>query len=246
MNRLLILKTGVTAPEVIRRHGDYDRWFTGALSHADIAWAVHDATNGPIPSTEGFTGVIVTGSAKAVYDHEPWMDSLAGFLNGSSEPRVPVLCVCFGMQFLAQAHGGRVILSPEGWEIGGTEVSLTREGQADPLFEGLPPRIKVLATHEDRIASLPAGAVTLASNEHSPVQALRCGEKIWGVQFHPEASTDLIRLLIGLRSDQLRQDAIKRGLSGEGHVERLLQTLRDPDIRQGAVVLDNFVRMCGG
>jgi GMP synthase (glutamine-hydrolysing) len=44
--------------------------------------------------------------------------------------------------------------------------------------------------HQDAIAELPAGAVSLATGARYPHQAFRLGERAWGVQYHPEVTTE--------------------------------------------------------
>jgi len=244
---ILILRTGSTSPEVIERHGDYDRWFTrAAMDHAEggPSFTVCDATKEPIPDPAAFAGVIVTGSTNSAYKQERWMEPLCSYLAEAERHRAPVLCVCFGMQILAQARGGQVILNPNGWEIGGIDITLTGAATTDPLFSGLRPGIKALATHEDRVEVLPPGAVLLATNRRSPVQAFRVSDRIWGVQFHPEATTEIIEMLIQLRADQLVRDAETHGRESVGHVQRLFDTLADPRVGEGRRLLDRFVRMC--
>lgn len=249
MSRILILKTGETAPEVLKDHGDYDRWFTDAMAGSGHTFDVRDVTRGStasLPPVGSFAGVIVTGSTSAAYHREPWMDAAEDLLRRAvtRHPEVPMLAVCFGAQILAQSHGGRVIRNPEGWEIGGAEVTLTDEALNDPLFAGLPRRMKALATHEDRIEDLPSGATMLAGNPCCPIQAYRIGRAAWGVQFHPEATTEIIGKLIRLRAAQLERDAASRGNRAGGHVEGLLRTLEDPMVDAGRRVLENFATLC--
>ena len=242
--RLLIVRTGSTAAEVQRSHGDYDRWFRDALARHDLAFDLCDATREPIPELTTHVGVLVTGSVKSVLRPEPWMESLAAFLRGADRLGVPVLAVCFGCQALAAARAGKVARSPSGWEIGAVEVALTREGRLDPLFEGQPSPMPVLATHEDRVESLPPGSVRLAGNDSAPNQAFRVGESVWGVQFHPEATPAILRELIQLRRGLLEEDARGRRLPTEGHVDRLLERLARFDPGPSRRLLDRFVRLC--
>lgn len=244
--RVLIIRTGSTAIEVQRRHGDYDRWFRDALAGHDLAFDLCDATRAAIPDASSHVGVIVTGSVKSVVSPEPWMEGLAAFLRRAEHAGVPVLAVCFGCQALAWARGGRVVRSPSGWEIGAALVNLTGEGRLDRLFEGLPWPLPVLATHEDRVETLPPGAVLLAGNDSAPVQAFRIGESVWGVQFHPEATVEIVRELILQRRQGLEADAREHGRAGEagGEVERLFGLLRRFDARPQRRLLDNFVRIC--
>jgi GMP synthase (glutamine-hydrolysing) len=242
--RLLIIRTGSTAAEVQRTHGDYDRWFRDALAPHDVKFDLCDATRSPIPEPTPYAGVIVTGSVKSVLRPEPWMDRLATFLRGADYLRAPVLCVCFGCQLLARVRGGWVVRSPAGWEIGAVEVTPTAAGLLDPLFEGLPAPIPVLATHEDRVEMLPPDGVLLAGNDSAPVQAFHIGERIWGVQFHPEATIGILRDLIRLRREALEADARAHGHPVEGHVDRLLDALARFDPDPSRRLLANFVRLC--
>src|SRR5881397_857431 len=59
--RVLIIRTGSTAPEVQREHGDYDRWFRDALAGHDLAFDLCDATNSAIPEPTSHAGIIITG-----------------------------------------------------------------------------------------------------------------------------------------------------------------------------------------
>src|SRR2546422_6234416 len=136
--RILIIRTGSTALEVQRGHGDYDRWFRDALAPHDLAFDLCDATKAAIPDASPYSGIIVTGSVKSVLKPDPWMDRLAAPLRGAGHLRVPMLAVCFGCQMLARARGGRVVLSPSGWEIGAVEVTLTAAGRRESRFQALP------------------------------------------------------------------------------------------------------------
>ena len=242
--RVLIVRTGSTAPEVRRRHGDYDRWFRDALAEHDLTFDVCDATRAAIPDMSPYAGVLITGSVKSVVNPEPWMDGLGLFLRGADRLGVPLIAVCFGCQALAWARGGRVVLSPAGFEIGAVEVTLTVAGRLDPLFEGLPSPLPVLATHEDRVETLPPGAVLLAGNGNAPIQAFRMGERIWGVQFHPEATPGILRDLILLRAARLDAGARARGETAGARTGRLLEGLQRFDPRPARRLLANFARLC--
>jgi GMP synthase (glutamine-hydrolysing) len=245
MTRILILKTGTTAPEVSREHGDYDRWFTAALESHGLEFRVRDVTGADPAAAVEADGIIVTGSVRSVCRVEPWMERLGGLLREAEVRAVPLLGVCFGAQLLAWAHGGRVIESPAGWEIGAVAVELRPAAGSDPLFAGIASPMPVLATHEDRIEELPAGAVLLAGNRSAPAQAFRLGACHWGVQFHPEATGAILQRLIRLRGARLEEDAVRRGLPAQGHVERLVADLRGFTAEPARRLLDNFVGICG-
>lgn len=244
MKPILIIKTGQTALEVLRDYGDYDRWFTDALSGHGLAFDVRDATRAAIPDRLDHAGVIVTGSVKSAYHREAWMAPLEDLLRRADRLAIPFLCVCFGCQILAQARGGRVVLNPRGWEIGAVDVSLTPGAREDRLFAGLPSPLQVLATHQDRVETMPPGAVHLAGNEVTPVQAFRVGRMVWGVQFHPEATTAILDRLIRLRRETLERDLLRRGVTPDGHVGRILAGLSRFDATPDIRLLDRFIGIC--
>lgn len=213
----LIVKTGSAHADVVRDHGDYDRWFTRAMGAPERFRVAHVAEGEPFPSTQGIDGILVTGSALSACSPESWMVATGDRLREEAARGKPVLGICFGHQLLATAHGTPVIVNPRGREIGTVTVSLTQAGQDDPLFAGLGPQLRVLATHTDVVSKVPAGATLLATNENSPVQALAYGSKIRTLQFHPEltagALTSLLRTRFEpIRAEGLDPEAIERGI----------------------------------
>jgi len=128
----------------------------------------------------GFDGVIISGSQTSVYEDHDWIHEATEWIRRVHRADIPILGVCWGHQFLAQALGGRVVDMGE-YELGYERIA--RLGD-DPLFEGLPEEFTSFETHSDRVAELPTGAATLARNDYG-VQAFRVGST-YGVQFHPE------------------------------------------------------------
>ncbi len=94
---------------------------------------------------------------------------------------LPVLGICYGMQALTHALGGKVAPSAAR-EYGLAEVEVTRE---NPL---LPPgSYPVWMSHGDRIEQAPGGFLPLARSGNSPVAAMGdLQRRYFGVQFHPE------------------------------------------------------------
>ena len=83
-------------------------------------------------------------------------------------------------------HGGMVTNDREQSKMGAYEVSLTEEGKQDPLFKDLPETFYAQYAHKDSVTNLPDGATLLASSPVCKFAALRYGEKIYTMQFHPE------------------------------------------------------------
>ncbi len=201
MKRILILQAGSTEPSVRARFGDYPDWFARHLAPLAALSVVRPFEVDP-PDPDAFEGIVCTGSPRSVLEAEPWMERLGDYLLRAAE-RCPTLCVCFGHQLLGKALGSRVERNPWGREMGTVEIRLTVAGRSDELFQGLPDPLLVQQTHEDHLAELPRGAVLLASNERSAVQAFAYGPYLRCLQFHPEMDAVRLRALAESRRDLL-------------------------------------------
>jgi GMP synthase (glutamine-hydrolysing) len=241
MKNVLLLKAGEAAASVRLSVGDYDRWFlqtVGLSGYRFDTVAAHQGVKLP-EDVAGYDAVMMTGSPHSVTQLEPWMERAAEFMVDAAERGIPVLGVCFGHQLLAHAYGGRVARSPLGREIGTVEVELSAEGRADPLFRGLPPRLAVQTTHEDKVLEPPPGTVVLAGNSHSAIQALAFRPCSRGVQFHPEVQPDAMRVLIQARAEKLEAEATARGHAPGERVPRLLAAIAPTP--SGRQILVNFL-----
>ena len=101
-----------------------------------------------------------------------------------------VLGICLGSQLLARAYGGENILG-SAKEFAWTPLDVTPEGAADPLFRDLGPRFESFHWHVDTF-SLPDKAVRLVSGSAVANQCFRIGRAAYGMQFHFEASVDVV------------------------------------------------------
>lgn len=123
-------------------------------------------------------GVILSGSPFSVYDEKAFKISLDG-LRG----KYPLLGICYGAQLMAMLNGGTV--EPADSREYGRAI-LTRVDN-NPLLRDIDPGSQVWMSHGDTITSLPDNFEIIASTEKVPVAAYQAkGEKLWGVQFHPE------------------------------------------------------------
>lgn len=99
---------------------------------------------------------------------------------------VPMLCICYGHQFLAHHFGGKVDTDQP--EFGNATIKLMSTN--NPLFEGTPPEQQVWMNHNDSVVTVPRGfVVTARSMRTGGVAAIADhGRKYYGVQFHPEVT----------------------------------------------------------
>src|SRR3954470_23652236 len=97
---------------------------------------------------------------------------------------IPTLGICYGMQAMALALGGRVE-SAETGEFGRTDLVL-RDGGGQ-LLGGLPEEQSCWMSHRDAVFEAPEGFTALASSPSSPVAAYELPDRgLYGIQFHPE------------------------------------------------------------
>ena len=133
-----------------------------------------------VPKTEErLKGIILSGSPYSVSQPEAFRIDL------SMLPKVPLLGICYGAQFIASQLGGAVGKSATR-EYGRAHLDILAE---DPLLKGFSSKSTVWMSHSDTITQLPTDGERLASTETIENAAYRIkGKEIWGVQFHPEVA----------------------------------------------------------
>jgi len=85
-------------------------------------------------------------------------------------------------------HDGNVKNDSEQKKVGTHEITLTSDGERDPLFQGFPKTFGAQYWHRDSATELPSGAVILANGCACRFSALRYGERAYTFQFHPEVN----------------------------------------------------------
>lgn len=125
-------------------------------------------------------GLILSGGPASVYaDGAPRCDTDIFRLG------VPVLGICYGMQLICEALGGRVEHNPAR-EYGRAEC---RVGTPSGLLEGVPPQTQVWMSHGDQVTSVAGDFEALAATDTCPFAAVRHRLlPIFGLQFHPEVT----------------------------------------------------------
>ena len=153
------------------------------------------------PEMDAFDGVVFTGSSVEWNTDDDRAAPLAAVMRAAFAAARPVIGSCNGMQLAASILGGSTAASPNGREDGmATGIALTEEGRAHPMMAGRQDGFAVPCTHRDEVVRLPEGAVRLAGNAHSEVQAFaidRDGIDFWGMQYHPEFSPSYVGHYLG-------------------------------------------------
>ena len=125
-------------------------------------------------------GVILSGGPASVYD-----DDAPVVPEGLLELDVPLLGICYGMQWMCRALGGDVA-STDTREYGRTSIRIL---QSAGLFDQIGGHTVVWMSHGDSVASLPEGFEVHAESEDCPFAAVADAARgYYGVQFHPEVA----------------------------------------------------------
>lgn len=171
----------------------------------------------PIPDADAlraYDGVFLSGSPLHLYDPSPEAERLLAFMRAVFASGTPSFGSCAGLQVATVAAGGTVRKARAGHEAGfARRLSPTDAGRAHPLLAGRPLAYDAPAIHSDEVSSLPPGALLLASNPVTKVQAaeIRCGDGVfWGVQYHPEISLAEVAAALRREADSL----VESGLAG--------------------------------
>ncbi len=175
-HKIIILDFGSQYTQLIARH----------IREQKVYCEIHPYNIG-LKKIENFSpkGIILSGGPSSIYDR-----GTPRIGKGLFELGIPVLGICYGMQFTAHLFKGRVD-GATSREYGRAELIVDDDSD---LFRGIIKRGKgktttVWMSHGDRIRRLPRGFISIAHSENSPVAAMRdVRKKIFGLQFHPEVS----------------------------------------------------------
>lgn len=195
-----------------------------------LGFEVVSAPPSDLPDAADFDLVAPLGSAESAYDDDvPWLAGELDWLTRVVALGVPTLGVCFGAQALSRALGG-VVAPLAAPEVGWRRVDSERPG----LIEAGP----WLQWHYDTL-TVPPGGSLLATNEYG-VQAFRWGPHV-GVQFHPEATVDIVRGWVDAGSGMLRAAGVE-----PEHLMRRSRAEADDARGRAARLFDRFCDLALG
>ncbi|MBK3496217.1 glutamine-hydrolyzing GMP synthase [Viridibacillus sp. YIM B01967] len=139
------------------------------------------------------TGIIFSGGPNSVYDENAFHIDQEIFNLG-----LPILGICYGMQLMTHALGGKVEKASHR-EYGKAEIQVLND---NALFGELPKEQVVWMSHGDLVTETPEGFEKIATSASCPIAAMANTErKFYAVQFHPEVrhsvyGNDLLRQFV--------------------------------------------------
>jgi len=178
------------APLLILRHEPFEHlgYFAEILEEKRIAYQYHDLGK-PLESPE-FKGLIVMGGPMSANDDLPGLREELRLIDLALKENSPILGICLGAQMIAKSLGSRVYCNAE-LEIGWEPVWFTEAAMEDPMFGEMGSPEMFFHWHGETF-DLPAGAQWLAYSKKCRHQAYRYGERVYGIQFHPEITAEMI------------------------------------------------------
>jgi GMP synthase (glutamine-hydrolysing) len=166
-------------------------------------------------------GIVLSGGPSSVYDAQapkcnPQLLALG----------IPVLGICYGMQWITHALGGKVEPA-ERREYGRAQLSIEQSGEhgESELFSGVPASLRVWNSHGDHVRALPAGFRTTGRTDNAIAGIEDSQRKIFAVEFHPEVNhtergTELLRNFL------FRVCKAEQKWSGAAFIEETTEAIR--------------------
>ncbi len=192
------------------------------------------------PDPGNFSGVVSLGGPQSANDRCESMRNDLDRTRTIIDEELPYLGICLGMQVLVKAAGGAIrpceiketgFFGPDDLPF---TVSLTNEGEHDPLFAGLGRRFRVFQLHGE--TAIPCEGVSLlAEGKHCRNQIVRVSRRAYGIQSHFELTEEMFR-------SWLTSDPDLRAMDGRKLMEHYLDIRSDYE-KTGNTLLENFLRI---
>src|ERR1700682_4338793 len=165
------------------------------------------------------TGIVLSGGPSSVYDPQAPKCDVNVLALG-----IPVLGICYGMQWLTHHLGGKVEPA-ERREYGSAVLNIDSAAHPSELFADFPNSLRIWNSHGDHVVGLPPGFRTVGRTQNAVAAVEDPQRKIYAVEFHPEVKhTD--RGTEILRNFLFRVCKAEPKWSGAAFIEEAVEAVR--------------------
>ena len=172
-DKILILDFGSQVTQLIARR----------VREAHVYCELH-SFDMPLDEIKAFNpkGIILSGGPNSVYESDYQADT------GIFDLGIPVLGICYGMQFMAHHLGGEVQPGNQR-EFGYAQVKTIDSELTRDIYDDAPNTLDVWMSHGDKVSKLPNGFAVIGDTPSCPIAMIENVEKqFYGIQFHPEVT----------------------------------------------------------
>lgn len=161
--------------------------------------------NDSLPEVDQFDWLIILGGPMSVHcsDKHPWLLAEKQLIKDAIDHGKLVLGICLGGQLIADVLGAKVQRNAQK-EIGWFPIQ--RDSQIeDTILKGiLPEEMTMFHWHGDTF-DIPAGAKKIASSVACTNQGFVYGDRVVGLQCHPETTPIFVEYLAAAGTDELAE-----------------------------------------
>jgi len=195
-----------------------------------------------------YSGLIWGGSSLNIYNDTPEIRKQIEFMKECQKKVKNILAICWGMQVAVTAAGG-VVKKAYNSNIGiANKIQINDVGCTFPIYENKQKQFNSPAFNFDEVVTLPNNATCLASNEVNKIQGLYFeinGNKIWGLQYHPEITYEKMIRLIEFRKEKLIENrkVFKDETEVQSHISTIQNEISVSDKYQRMLELKNWINI---
>ena len=207
--KIALLNCDHVNPELRHIGGDYPDIFT-AFSKG-MKFDNFNVCDREFPqNVKDYEVYIVNGSRMSVYDKKDWIVELKTFVKAIYKENRYYIGICFGHQMLAEALGGKVRKAESGWCVGVHNFDIIHQKSwMNPQLTSY----QILMSCQDQVQQLPDDSTILASSEKCPIGLFRVGERMLGIQGHPEFTKAYSKALMEVRIERIGKPIIDEGIA---------------------------------
>ena len=206
-----ILQCGEVPDTLSAQFPDYNEMIEIGLKRADhnIHCKTFRVLDDEIPHPTECDAWITTGSRFSVNDQNEWTEKFGEFVSDTHKLKIPFVGICYGMQMMAKALGGKVEYAEKGWGVGVATSTVYEEA---PWMANHKVAANLVVSHQEQVTELPEEAVLLAGSDFCPNSIFQVGSSMLGIQGHPEFTTDYSQALMDARRSIIPAEAVEAGM----------------------------------